>query len=254
MPTDLVAPIWSYGGGVQTAAIAVLVVEGRLPRPERIVMADTGREDSATWAYLAESIAPYLATVDLRVEVAGHHLATVDLYARNGDLLIPAFTPTGKLPTYCSTEWKQRVVHRWLRAAGYGPGRPVDIWLGMSTDEASRAKDSQTSWARHWYPLLFGVPMNRAECIALVARAGLPPAPKSSCWMCPFRSDAQWRDLRDHRPEDWAQAVAFDEAIRTHDPDVYVHRSSQPLRTADLGTGDDQRDLFGACDTGYCYV
>ena len=33
------AIVWSYGGGVQSAAIAVLVVQGKLPRPERIVMA-----------------------------------------------------------------------------------------------------------------------------------------------------------------------------------------------------------------------
>ncbi len=40
--------IWSYGGGVQSAAIAVLVLRGELPRPERAVMADTSREASAT--------------------------------------------------------------------------------------------------------------------------------------------------------------------------------------------------------------
>lgn len=33
--------VWSYGGGVQSAAIAVLVLRGELPRPERVVMADT---------------------------------------------------------------------------------------------------------------------------------------------------------------------------------------------------------------------
>ena len=63
--------VWSYGGGTQSAAIAVLVLRGELPRPERIVMADTSREASATWAYLAEVVGPALAEVGLAVEVAG---------------------------------------------------------------------------------------------------------------------------------------------------------------------------------------
>lgn len=34
--------VWSFGGGVQSAAIAVMVVKGVLPRPDLIVIADTG--------------------------------------------------------------------------------------------------------------------------------------------------------------------------------------------------------------------
>lgn len=35
----------------------------------------------------------------MKVEIAPHTLATVDLYAGNGDLLLPVYTATGKLPT-----------------------------------------------------------------------------------------------------------------------------------------------------------
>ena len=44
--------VWSYGGGTQTAAIAVLILQGRLPKPDIAVMADTGREIASTWDYL----------------------------------------------------------------------------------------------------------------------------------------------------------------------------------------------------------
>ena len=37
--------ILSYGGGIQTAAMVVLALTGRLPLPDHIVMADTGREN-----------------------------------------------------------------------------------------------------------------------------------------------------------------------------------------------------------------
>ena len=36
--------VWSYGGGVQSVAMAIMVANGMLKRPECIVMADTGRE------------------------------------------------------------------------------------------------------------------------------------------------------------------------------------------------------------------
>lgn len=134
--------IFSYGGGTQSAAVVVLIVQGRLPRPERIVMADTGREASQTWDYLREVMQPYLATVGLSVEIASHDLATVDLYGKNGDLLIPAYTENGMLPGLCSTEWKKRPISRWLRGQGYGPANPVITWIGISLDEIGRAKPS----------------------------------------------------------------------------------------------------------------
>ena len=36
--------IFSYGGGKQTVAIVTLILEGKLPRPDLVVMADTSRE------------------------------------------------------------------------------------------------------------------------------------------------------------------------------------------------------------------
>jgi len=90
------AEVLSYGGGRQTVAICVLIAQGKLPRPERIVMADTGREATSTWEYLDAHVRPLLrAAVGLEVEVAGHELATVDLYHGEDRLLIPAFTRDG---------------------------------------------------------------------------------------------------------------------------------------------------------------
>ena len=33
--------ILSYGGGTQSIAICILIAQGRLPKPERIIIADT---------------------------------------------------------------------------------------------------------------------------------------------------------------------------------------------------------------------
>lgn len=251
--------IISYGGGTQSAAICVLVGQGRLPRPDRIVMADTSREASQTWDYLREVINPYLARFDLRVEIASHDLATVDLYGKNGDLLIPAYTQSGMLPGLCSTEWKKRVVSRYLRQEGYGPHKPVTMWMGISLDEIGRAKPSGVNWIEYAWPLLFDVTMRRDECKRLVIDAGLPEPPKSSCWMCPYRSDRQWAQLREHYPSDFAQAAQLEQDIHAADSQggVWLTKHRQPLAGVTFTDATRDLPLFGQvehCDSGFCWV
>lgn len=254
------ADILSYGGGKQTAAMCVLVAQGKLPRPERAVIADTGRENPATWKYLEEYMRPLLReSVGLEVEVAPRELAKVDIYAKNGDLLLPVFTQTGKLATYCSNEWKQRVVERYLRAQGYGPARPVRMWIGYSTEELHRAKKGNgAGWSERWFPLLLGVPMRRDECVTLVRSAGLPDPPKSRCWMCPHQNAEEWREVRDQTPELFEQAAELDDKIRARDKrgGVFLHASLKPLREVDLDE-EANADLFRSprgCDSGMCFV
>jgi 3'-phosphoadenosine 5'-phosphosulfate sulfotransferase (PAPS reductase)/FAD synthetase len=247
---DQRAQVLSYGGGVQSAAIAVLIQQGRLPRPDEVVMADTGRESRATWEYLRDVISPML-----HVDVIPHSAARVDLYGTNGELLIPAYVKNGagRLPTFCSSEWKRDPVLRWLRQKGYGRKRPVDIWLGISVDEMHRAKPGRREWAAHRFPLLMDVPLRRSDCLVLVAEAGLPEPPRSACWMCPHRSDQSWRWLRDNVPEEWQAAQDFEADIRKDNPERTLHKAGVPLGLVNLterprdGLWDQEN-----CETGWC--
>lgn len=247
--------IWSCGGGVQSAAVAALIVQGRLPRPDLAVIADTEREKSTTWSYLAQTIQPALDAMGLPVHrVKKSRYATVDLYSGNGDLLIPAFTRTngelGKLETYCSNEWKQRVVRRWATQA-HGVDL-ADLWIGFSTDELRRVRANRERKWQYRYPLI-ELQMTRQNCISLVTEMGWPEPPRSSCWMCPQMNHLEWQDLRDHNPQDFAKAVAFDKKLRERDPGVFVHRSGTPLDEADLDYDDPgERGLF-AC-LGGCFT
>jgi hypothetical protein len=247
--------VWSYGGGTQSVAIAVLIADGTLPKPERVVIADTGREATETWEYTRDVVDPLLATVGLEVEVAPSGLATVGLYAKNGDLLIPAFTTTGKLPTLCSNEWKKRVISRWCRGEGYGPKNPVRMWLGISVDEVHRAKPSGVGWLEYHWPLLLDTPRRRDECIALVIGAGLPDPPRSACWMCPHRNNTEWRRLRDHFPDDWERAQQLEASIQSNDErdgGLYLHRQLVDIGAAEID--EENLDLFDECDSGFCFT
>lgn len=209
--------VWSYGGGTQTIAMAILIAQGKLPTPDKIVFADTGDESTETWEWMYERVQPLLArTIYRSIEIATHAWATVDDYALNGDLLVPAYTQNGKLPTYCSSEWKTYVIHRYLRSWGV---KQCDMWMGMSTDELSRLKASKVKWITKKYPLClgYGVCMNRMECTKLVEDTFGMKAPKSACWKCPHRTDPQWQHMKVFYPQDFAKAVKRDYEYRAND-------------------------------------
>jgi hypothetical protein len=225
-------------------------------------MADTGREASETWEYTDKFVKPVLASVGSEITIVPHSLASRDLYggSATGTLLIPAFTKTGALSTFCSGNWKAEVLSRFRRSLGYGPDNPVRTWLGISIDEIGRAKPSKTEWEEFYYPLIWDMRMRRSHCVDLIEQSGLPTPPKSSCWMCPYRRNSQWRRLKEKYPEDFESACVLDEQIRANDKQggVWLHDSRVPLRQADLREPDPgMSNLFGevtGCDSGMCWV
>lgn len=256
--------IWNNGGGMQSAAIAALIVLGKLPKPDLAVIADTGRERSSTWDYLDRVIAPALESVGVTMHrVLKEDFATKDLYGgKNGDsLLIPAYTTQGadigKLSGYCSGEWKREVVRRWAsRVHGV---KQATNWIGYSIDEIERAVRSQgaTKSQGKWQPEfpLINLGMNRGDCIALVERMGWPAPPRSSCWMCPNMRVDEWRDVKDDR-RDWPKVIQFDKEIRRRDPHVWLTDQACQIDEADF---DDANEVLfgrdrGACDSGMCFV
>lgn len=256
--------IWNNGGGVQSAAIAALIVQGRIPKPDLAVIADTERERSTTWHYLERFVAPALASVGVQMHrIAKSDWCNVDyLGGKDKDtILIPAFTTKngeiGKLETYCSAEWKRDAVRRWAtKVHEVGPSTNL---IGFSIDEVARAvramnaKKNQGKWQVE-FPLI-DLGMNRGDCVALVERMGWPTPPRSSCWMCPNHHMQEWREIRAH-PVDWPKVVAFEREIRKHDPDVWLTDQAVPIDQASFG--DEQEVLFGldrgACNSGMCFV
>lgn len=244
--------IWSSGGGTQSAAIAALICMGEL-RPDLAVIVDTEREGSATWEYMDKWVSPALEQVGVTLHrVAKSRYAKVDLMAHNNDILIPAYTTegahdVGKLPTFCSNEWKKHVMRRWAVEQGV---TQADVWMGFSTDELRRATLPSGKW-QHRYPLLERK-MSRGDCVALVKRIGWPEPPRSSCWMCPNKSSHEWQHLKENSPEDFERAAQFEQEIQKGDPDLWLTKEAIPLREIDF-SGGDQGDIFSSC-VGGCFT
>lgn len=154
----------------------------------------------------------------------------------------------------------------WLKPEGLQPRqrwpkeRVVEKWIGISLDEAIRMKPSWTSAIENRWPLI-ELRMNRRDCLAWLDSHGYPLPPKSACTFCPFRRDAEWRRMRDEAPEEFADAVAIDHAIRApghgrRRGEAFIHQSLKPLDQVDLSTAAErgQPDLFlNECE-GMCGV
>ena len=261
--------VWSCGGGTQSAAIAALIVRGDLPPPDLSVIADTGREASETWRYFEDVLRPELMAVGVdlvRLEHSFHvpdmvkdpikQWNTVDIYSGKdkNTIVMPMFTKKtgipGKLPKYCSNEWKTRPVDRYIREKGLKGG---NIWIGFSSDEPERlrAYNPKLKW-NHSYPL-FDQRMTRADCITLVEKMGWGTPPRSACWMCPYRSDAEWLHLRNTDPQDFNKASELEYSLQQRDQDIYFHKSCVPLGEVDFNKG--QEDMFSKpCASGMCFT
>ena len=131
--------VWSCGGGTQSGAIATLISQGKLPRPDIAFMTDTGRERSGTWPFVDGFIRPALASVGVELTIVdASQFARLDVYW-NDTILLPGFTTlggqVGKLSPFCSGKWKRDVGERFLRSVGVDRCRN---WIGISRDEAGR--------------------------------------------------------------------------------------------------------------------
>jgi len=253
------ASVWSCGGGTQSVAIGALIVQGRIPKPDFAVIADTGFEKQSTWDYLDGTLGPALASVGVTI----HRVKRSDWASRwlnnyfsaSGVALIPAFTDEsgnkGKLNAFCSSGWKKEVVDRWLSVNHGITESKRQKWLGFSFDEQRR-------WVKHhgkpdiWLPLVDGVRMNRHECVRLVESMGWPTPPRSNCYMCPNQTDNEWRETIANRPEEFAAAVAIDKEIRERDPHLWLHRECKPLSEVDFS--QPQMEFTRACDSGECFT
>jgi hypothetical protein len=301
----------SLGAGVQSTTLALLAVEGRLPRLDGAIFADTGWEPAGVYAHL-DRISVVLAEAgiplhrvsggDLRRDAVdpSRRFASIPYFVKNPPGPCRRCDATGRLPApdtvapntvipdavaldtlasdaavsavgdrqyprcrgtgrsdglgmgrrQCTAQYKVSPINRKVRELLGAPapeyrrvpgGRVAECWIGFSVDEIGRVWDKhRVRYEATRYPLL-ELGMSRQDCQRFLRRRGWADTPKSACIGCPFHTDQQWRQLRDERPAEWADAVAFDRLIRRGgargEPlrgEAFLHRSRVPLDLAPL--------------------
>ena len=137
----------------------------------------------------------------------------------------------------------------------------VEMWLGMSVDEAMRQKDSRHEWVTHKYPLVERE-FSRAQLLRwFEERYPGRVLPRSACVGCPFHSDSSWKDMQQNDPESFSEAVHIDWVLRNSprtrgavDGEAYLHASRVPLDQVDFSKATGYADLMAEECEGLCGI
>ena len=271
--------VLSLGAGVQSTTLLLMACEGKfVPGLDAAIFADTGWEPRRVYEHLnrittvaADAGIPVIRVSkgNLREDAINpqHRYASIPYFVQNkpgpckpcngkrGDKECSRCRGTGwddgkgMGRRQCTSEYKLAAINlknRELLGAKapdfrrVPKGRIAEVWVGFSTDEIGRVNDRSPGYIHVRHPLL-ELGMDRKACERWLRSRGWTSVEKSACIGCPYHGNRQWRDLRDNHPDEWADAVAFDEAIRKGgarglplNSEAFLHSSRVPLSIAPI--------------------
>ena len=215
--------ILSYGGGVNTVALMILLVREKMPIDE-VIFADTGGEVPETYDYMS-------ITKDY---LAGYDIPFKTVVARPDEDLYSCSFRRKVFPSaiwrWSTRDFKVRPIHSYYRKLGCH----VNQYMGIAYDEIDRMKESRVDYVTNLYPLIENK-VTRQGCIEIIESEGLPTPLKSGCFFCPFSSLDRWKWLYHTHPDLYVKAMALEENSK-HFPEqrltdqVFRKRDSVTLR------------------------
>jgi hypothetical protein len=199
--------ILSFGAGIQTTALVILIAEKKL-EVDAVVFADTGSEKPETYSFIESYTKPILESVGVPYIVIKNELPNYkgniyDFYWSKA--IIPSIRTRN-----CSDHFKKRPIHKFI-------GKNCTSLIGFSTDESQRAKGGKNDKRR--FPL---IEMNLSvyDCRDIIKNYGLPIPLKSSCYFCLFQPVIEWNWLKNHHPELFQKAIDLEAHYHERRPDM----------------------------------
>ena len=274
--------VLSLGAGVQSTCLALMADTGAIePPPDLAIFADTGWEPPHIYDHLAwlESELIHFPVRRIQTGNLAEDVTEVrDFDGKVGRVSIPLYIVNpdgtkGMTQRQCTSQYKIRAIHKSIREhlslKSLRQPRSVEMWLGITTDEAQRMKDAREKWAVNRYPLVERR-MQRSDCLAWLADhyPQLKPR-KSACLGCPYHSRRGWMEIAAEYPEEFEKLCQTDEELRSGKLNhlltgtAYLHQRRVSLREAvmtDLAQDADQyrmnleQDGFGTECEGHCGV
>ncbi len=233
--------ILSFGAGLQTSALAILVAEGRV-EVDAVIFSDTGAEKPETYWYIENYIKPLFGS-------AGIEFITVRM-------------PDETLYEYCwrrqdipSIRWRWCTDHFKIRPIHKVAGKAVQL-IGFSTDESHRARRQfKRVKVEREFPLI-ELGLSATDCRRIIANFGWPLPVKSSCFFCSFARLADWHWLKSRHPDLFRKALDLE--------DNWYQKRPQSRAKAGLLQGQSLKRLAAgeqlylpfdaeySCFSGYC--
>lgn len=271
--------VLSYSGGVQSHALTLLVVRGKIKRPERllVVSADPGWENPETYKFRDRMLAECEKEgVDAMV-VEGPKLLD-DLAAvkagEKGRWDTPALYTIGvkgkrgQIKQGCTKHYKiapiDRAVRKYLKEK-YSVGVPkentIEHWIGFAWDERERCKPMPQKYKQVRWPFI-EMRICKADLVAWYKANNEPMPPRSVCEGCWANAPGHYRKMAEERPEEWARVKQYDRDIRDLTSigikqEAFVSDTLLPLEVLEqqgFSTGNKENDDRLSCDSGFCFI
>ena len=262
--------VLSLGAGVQSTAVLLMMIEGELPKADAVIFADTGWEPIAVYDHLkklellmAKNNLPFykVSAGNIREDFmkSETRFASMPLHILNNN------NKKAMIRRQCTSEYKiVPLLKKQRELAGLKSGQQskehlITTIIGISFDEIQRMRDPAFSWIKNEYPLV-DLRITREDCLDWCNKHGYDKPPRSACIGCPFKSNNEWANLKT-MPVEWADAVEFDQALRTNKRLVdrfrgqaFLHSSMQPLTEVDLRSNQEKGiySLFDQECEGMC--
>ena len=100
--------------------------------------------------------------------------------------------------------------------------------MGIAVEERRRVKQSPVKWIEYYYPLV-EMNLSRRDCKKIIKDANWPMPERSSCVMCPNKTDNEWLDIKENYGGDFERAIEVEGGMHRTEPNVYLHSSCVPL-------------------------
>ncbi len=205
--------IVAFGGGTDSTAMLVEMVNRREPRPYAILFADTGGEHPHTYRHV-EQFSRWLAD---------RQYPEITILRVKRETLEDACLRTGTVPSVafgyktCSQRFKGDPQKKWANndpkcREEWAAGRTVQKLIGFELGEEHRVTIGDKKYTNR-YPLIEWE-MDRDACKKVIEAAGLRLPGKSSCFFCPNSKKHEIRALQDTYPELLARALAMEDKAR----------------------------------------
>ncbi len=199
----------SFGCGVNSVAAYFL---GGF---DEAIFCDTGCEYPKTYEYLNKFMGKHPVTV------ITPDIGSLYQYCWNYKM-VPAIWPR-----WCTVRAKIKPFVNYVDS-------PSFKLLAFSTDEVKRAKISTKDGIEHRFPLL-EAEISRDDCKRIIKDAGFELPLRSRCFICPFQTIAEWKELRRNHPDLFCKAEQLEHRNREYriskgKKPLYLYGNARPLR------------------------
>jgi len=190
----------SFGGGVNSTAILVLIEQGKLSYPNlRIVFADTGCERPSTYCHIQEMQKHF------NIEVVRNE-KWANLYEYYWKYrIVPS-----RMFRACTREFKIKPISEWEKKNNYEKATAI---IGFCKGEQRRA-NKRYGIEHEEYPLI-DLGIDREGCKKLIREHGWKVPERSGCFICPFQRKLTWLALKQNNPDLFQKAVSLEKNAKS---------------------------------------